>query len=111
MASTSTDVEHAIQQLAAAAQSLTMDQRLRIAALLAQPPESAPIPAETATGSWPAESRVLTVEEAADLLSVGRTTVYDMMKSGQLNSILIGRLRRIRYTDLLAYLHEDPSTR
>ena len=51
-------------------------------------------------------SLVLTVEESADLLKVGRTTVYELIRSGQLDSIVIGRLRRIRHTALVAYLDE-----
>ena len=38
---------------------------------------------------------VLTVEEAADRLGVGRTFVYALVKSGEIESIAIGRLRRI----------------
>ena len=45
-----------------------------------------------------------TVEETAELLKVGRTTVYDLLKTGQLSNIMIGRIRRIRHTDLTAYL-------
>jgi excisionase family DNA binding protein len=53
---------------------------------------------------------VLTVEETADALKVGRTTIYDLIKSGHLASIMIGRLRRIPYTDLLTYLEQTPRT-
>lgn len=42
----------------------------------------------------------------AELLKVGRTTIYDLIKSGLLDSIMIGRLRRIRYTDIIAYLKQ-----
>ena len=38
---------------------------------------------------------LLTPEEAAKRLSVGRTTVYELMGSGQLDSVTIGRSRRI----------------
>lgn len=38
---------------------------------------------------------VLTVEEAAERLGVGRTLVYALVKSGEIESICIGRLRRI----------------
>ena len=38
---------------------------------------------------------VLTVEEAADRLGVGRTLMYALVKSGAVESIVIGRLRRI----------------
>jgi excisionase family DNA binding protein len=36
---------------------------------------------------------VLTVDEAAMLLTVGRTTVDDLLKTGRLDGITIGRLR------------------
>jgi excisionase family DNA binding protein len=38
---------------------------------------------------------VLTVEEAADRLGLGRTMVYALVRSGDIESIAIGRLRRI----------------
>lgn len=42
-----------------------------------------------------AERIVLTVEEAAERLGVGRTLVYALLRSGDIESIAIGRLRRI----------------
>jgi excisionase family DNA binding protein len=97
------EVDQAIQQLAQDAETLTLDQRLRIAALLAQPATSQ----HTAPPIHPAvpmETVVLTVEEAAQALKIGRTATYELIKTGQLSSIMIGRLRRIRHTDLIAYL-------
>lgn len=42
------------------------------------------------------EPRVLlTVEEAAERLSLGRTTVFQLLKIGRLRSVQVGRLRRI----------------
>ena len=41
------------------------------------------------------ESIVLTVEEAAHRLGVGRTLMYALVKSGDIESIAIGRLRRV----------------
>ncbi len=41
------------------------------------------------------DSIVLTVEEAAHRLGVGRTLMYALVKSGDIESIAIGRLRRI----------------
>lgn len=38
---------------------------------------------------------LLTAEEAADCLKVGRCKVYDLIRTGELQSIKIGRLRRI----------------
>ena len=38
---------------------------------------------------------VLTVEEAAKRLGIGRTTMYALVSSGEVESVSIGRLRRI----------------
>lgn len=46
---------------------------------------------------------MLTVEQAAAALSVGRTTVFALIKSGELRSLLIGRLRRIPLDEIQAY--------
>ena len=46
---------------------------------------------------------VLTVEEAAQRLSIGRTTMYALLKAGHINSVRIGRLRRIPAEELIAY--------
>ena len=51
------------------------------------------------------ESKVLvSVDEAAALLSLGRTMVYTLMMSGDLPSIKIGRMRRIPVAALHAYV-------
>ena len=44
------------------------------------------------------ERTLLTAEEAAESLKVGRCKVYDLIRSGELESIKIGRLRRIPVT-------------
>ena len=41
------------------------------------------------------ERLLLTVEEAAERLSIGRTKAYELMASGELESVTIGRCRRI----------------
>jgi excisionase family DNA binding protein len=46
---------------------------------------------------------LLTVEEAARQLSLGRTTVYALLKGGQITSVRIGRRRRIPISALAAY--------
>jgi excisionase family DNA binding protein len=46
---------------------------------------------------------LLTVEEAARRLSIGRTTMYALVKDGQIKSVRIGRLRRIPTETLTAY--------
>jgi len=46
---------------------------------------------------------LLTVEEAAQRLSLGRTTLFALLKDGQIMSVRIGRLRRIPVGALVAY--------
>ncbi|MEU4656813.1 helix-turn-helix domain-containing protein [Streptomyces sp. NPDC023723] len=46
----------------------------------------------------------LTVEEAARRLGVGRTTMYALIASGEVSSVLIGRLRRVPAEALATYL-------
>ena len=43
-------------------------------------------------------------EEAAEALAIGRSTVYELMAEGALKYIKLGRIRRIRRTDLEAYV-------
>ncbi|MEU5213285.1 helix-turn-helix domain-containing protein [Streptomyces sp. NPDC020742] len=38
---------------------------------------------------------LLTVEEAARRLRIGRTTCYGLIRSGELESVPVGRLRRV----------------
>lgn len=38
---------------------------------------------------------LLTAEEVAQALGIGRSKVYELMASGQLRSVAIGRLRRV----------------
>jgi excisionase family DNA binding protein len=51
-----------------------------------------------------AESLLLTPEEAATLLRVGRTTVYALMKAGDLRPVHIGRSCRISRAELERYV-------
>ncbi|MFD8730754.1 helix-turn-helix domain-containing protein [Streptomyces sp. NPDC059611] len=46
----------------------------------------------------------LTVEEADRRLGVGRTTMYALIASGEVQSVRIGRLRRVPANALAAYL-------
>jgi excisionase family DNA binding protein len=41
------------------------------------------------------ERLLLTAEQAAEMLNIGRCKVYDLLRTGELESIKIGRLRRI----------------
>jgi excisionase family DNA binding protein len=47
---------------------------------------------------------LLTVEEAAEQLGIGRTLMYALVKGGQVESVHIGRLRRIPADALPRYL-------
>ena len=47
---------------------------------------------------------LLTVEEAADQLCIGRTTMYALIKDGDIESVQIGRLRRVPADALPAFL-------
>ena len=49
---------------------------------------------------------LLTVEETAAQLRIARRRVFAMLRDGTLPSIKIGRSRRIRSTDLAAYVPE-----
>lgn len=54
---------------------------------------------------------LFTPEHAAHKLDVGRTTVYALMAAGQLQSVKIGRCRRIPAAALEAYVNrlvKDP---
>lgn len=47
---------------------------------------------------------VLTVEEAAERLGIGRTLMYALVAAGEVESVRIGRLRRIPTDALDAYV-------
>lgn len=47
---------------------------------------------------------LLTPEEAAQALRVGRSKVYDLMRSGQLRSVKIGGSRRVSAQALVEYV-------
>jgi excisionase family DNA binding protein len=49
---------------------------------------------------------LFTPEEAAEQLSVGRTTVYGLIGCGRLRSVRIGGSRRIRHQDLVTFVEE-----
>jgi excisionase family DNA binding protein len=57
---------------------------------------------EHAAGGTP--DGLLTVEEAAHRLRIGRTLVYQLISSGKLESVKVGRLRRVPAECLPAYV-------
>ena len=55
--------------------------------------------------SFVADDQLLvTPEEAARRLSVGRTTIYELMSSGELQSVNIGRCRRVPVSSLSSFV-------
>jgi excisionase family DNA binding protein len=50
------------------------------------------------------DDELLTVEQVADTLKIGRTTVYELLTSGDLPSVTIRRCRRVLRSDLNAYI-------
>ena len=49
----------------------------------------------TRSNTMPVERLLLTVEEVADALSIGRTRVFSLIAAKELTSVKIGSLRRI----------------
>jgi len=47
---------------------------------------------------------LLTVEEAGRTMRAGRSTVYELIKSGELESVKIGRIRRIPVDAVQTYV-------
>jgi excisionase family DNA binding protein len=57
---------------------------------------------DTATPAAPPRT-LLSVEAAATQLSIGRTTMYALLKNGAIESVRVGRLRRVPAEALTAY--------
>lgn len=52
-----------------------------------------------------ASERVLfTTREVAEMLSIGRTTLYQLMQKGQIRGLLIGRSRRFTREEVDAFV-------
>jgi excisionase family DNA binding protein len=49
----------------------------------------------TDTAATTSELSLLTVEEAARRLSIGRTTCFNLIRTGALESVPVGHLRRV----------------
>jgi len=52
-----------------------------------------------------------TIREAARVLRVQRETVYRYMQSGALKYVIVGKVRRIRESDLQAFVREPAQQR
>ena len=51
------------------------------------------------------ETFLYTVQEASSVLKMSRSRLYQLMKSGELPSVKIGRSRRLRRQDLAVYVN------
>ncbi|MFJ8742403.1 helix-turn-helix domain-containing protein [Embleya sp. NPDC127516] len=60
-------------------------------------PEVIPVPDPTVL--------LLTVEEGARRLRIGRTTMYALIGSGAIETVPVGRLRRIPVEAIAEYVH------
>lgn len=49
-------------------------------------------------------SPLLKTNDVAEVLGIGRTKVYELLKSGELHSVRVGRLRRVPQAALEDYL-------
>lgn len=78
--------------------ALITDMLFKLAELIAEPAMSGPPQAQAIK-----RSVLLTVSEVAEMLGIGRTTTYALVRSGEIESILIGRLRRIHIDSVNAY--------
>jgi excisionase family DNA binding protein len=59
----------------------------------------------------PDERLLLTVSEAARGLCIGRSLLYELLADGQVESIHVGRLRRIPADALVAYVDQQRKSR
>jgi excisionase family DNA binding protein len=55
-------------------------------------------------GATSNEQLLLTADEAAEIVGIGRTRIYDLMRCGAIESVRIGRSRRIPCDALTAYV-------
>ncbi len=55
----------------------------------------------------PQKKLLVSVEEAAVILSLGRNTIYELVLRGRIASIKIGRLRRVPVTALHEFVNQQ----
>jgi len=56
-------------------------------------------------------SLLLRPDEAAAVLAIGRSTLYELVDSGDVPSVRIGRSRRFRRSDLVSFVNNLPTHR
>jgi excisionase family DNA binding protein len=65
-------------------------------------PPAPPIPREP--------DRLLTAVEAAAVLGIGRSKLYELMARGAITSVKVDRCRRFRQSDVHRYINSLPET-
>lgn len=58
----------------------------------------------TTTESAIAAPLLVSVDRMAEMLGIGRTRAYELVGTGELPSVLIGRSRRVAVVDVAAYV-------
>jgi excisionase family DNA binding protein len=53
------------------------------------------------------EERLMTPQEVAKILRVGRSFIYQILASGELPSVRVGKLYRVTPAGLALYLHQN----
>lgn len=61
--------------------------------------------------SPPTNRLLYTVKEAAHLLSLSRSLIYELINAGKLETVKIGRARRITSGQLASYIQQCESRR
>lgn len=57
-------------------------------------------------GDLPLQKLLLSIPEAGRMLGISRSKCYDLLRSGHLPSVYIGRSRRIRIKDLEHFIDQ-----
>ena len=57
-------------------------------------------------GDLPLQKLLLSIPEAGRMLGISRSKCYDLLRSGHLPSVYIGRSRRIRVKDLERFIDQ-----
>lgn len=57
------------------------------------------------------ETKLLKPAEVADFLKISRAQIYTMLKRGQIPSVRIGTVVRVKLTDLEQFILEHSATR